>query len=164
MQNLPEANTPLVLADGTKIDPSTGRPVKVASSFVEVPNGRRAQEIVARTRKRAVDLPEPPKTMNAVSVVLCYTMFGLAVQEVAIATGLTIEQVETIRKLEAYNELEAAIVDTVLESDSENVRAMLAQASHNAAHRITSLIDSDDETIQLAAAKDVLSRTGHTTR
>ena len=89
---LPSPDTPLVLADGTVIDPSTGQPLQVPSAFVEIPDAIRAQEIVGRTKRRVVDLPEPPKTMNAIGVVLMYTMYGLARQEIAIATSLTIEQ------------------------------------------------------------------------
>ncbi len=159
---LPSPDTPLVLADGTVIDPSTGEPLQVPSAFVEIPDAVRAQEIIGRTKRRVVDLPEPPKTMNAIGVVLMYTMYGLARQEIAIATNLTIEQIVNIRTLDAYRELEAEIVDNILSVDAENVKTLLAKASHNAASRITTLIASDDQGIALSASKDVLSRTGHT--
>lgn len=159
---LPSPSTPLVLADGTIIDPSTGAPLQVPSAFVEIPNAVHAQEIVGRTRRRVVDLPEPPKTMNAIGVVLMYTMYGLSRQEIAIATSLTVEQITNIRTLTAYRELESEIVENILCVDAENVKALLSKASHNAATRLTKLIDSTDETIQLSASKDVLSRTGHT--
>ncbi len=163
-EQLPSPTEPLVLADGTIIDPSTGREVQQASAYIEIPNAVRAQDIVGRTKRRVVDLPEPPKTMNAIGVVLMYTMYGLARQEIAIATNLTIEQIQNIRKLEAYRMLEAEIVDNILHVDSDNVKALLAKASHNAAQRLAGLVDSADETIQLSASKDVLSRTGHTAK
>ncbi len=159
---LPSPDTPLVLADGTVIDPSTGAPLQTPSAFVEIPNAVRAQEIIGRTKRRVVDLPEPPKTMNAIGVVLMYTMYGLARQEIAIATNLTIEQITNIRTLDAYRTLEAEIVDNILCVDAENVKALLAKASHNAASRITRLIDDDSPDIALSASKDVLNRTGHT--
>lgn len=158
---LPEAGAPLVLADGTRIDPSNGRPQAPPARFVEIPNGQRAQEIVGRTRRRVADLPEAPSTMNAVSVVLAYTMFGLSPQEIAIATNLSTQQIAIIRDTEAYSMLEREIVNNILDADAENVQAILAEASHNAARRVTGLLDSDDETIQLAASKEVLNRTGH---
>jgi len=161
---LPAPNEPLVLADGTTIDPSTGGPVQQASTFVEIPNAQRAQDIVGRTRRRVVDLPEPPKTMNAIGVVLMYTMYGLARQEIAIATGLTIEQITNIRTLEAYRTLESEIVDNVLVADAANVKALLAKASHRAAERIAGLVDSPSPDIQLNAAKDILNRTGHSAK
>ncbi len=157
---LPSPGTPLVLADGTIIDPSTGTPSP--SAFVEIPNAVRAQEIIGRTKRRVVDLPEPPKTMNAIGVVLMYTMYGLARQEIAIATNLTIEQITNIRTLDAYRELEAEIVDNILSVDAQNVKALLAKASHSAASRITTLINDDSPDIALSASKDVLNRTGHT--
>jgi len=161
-QQLPSADTPLVLADGSTIDPTTGAPPSEISTFVEIPNGTRAQEIVGRVKRRIVDLPEPPRTMNAVGVVLMYTMYGLATQDIAIATNLTIEQIINIRTLDAYNMLKTEIVDSILTVDSENVKAILATASHNAARRVTSLMDNSDPSIQLGAAKDILNRTGHT--
>lgn len=161
-QQLPSADAPLVLADGTTIDPTTGTTKNEVSTYVEIPNGTHAQEIVGRTRRRIVDLPEPPRTMNAVGVVLMYTMYGLATQDIAIATNLTVEQIENIRVLDAYRALEAEIVDNILTVDSEHVKAILATASHNAARRVANLMDSPHEDIALSAAKDVLNRTGHT--
>lgn len=163
-QQLPSVGEPLVLADGTKIDPSTGMPVQDRPMYVEIPNARRAQEIVGKTRRRMADLPEPPKTMNAISVVLAYTMYGMSAQEIAIGTGLTAQQVANIRQTDAYKELEEEIVGNILDADAENVRSILAEASHSAARRVTSLLDSDDESIQLAASRDVLNRTGHASK
>lgn len=167
-ETLAQAHAPLVLADGTVINPSTGRPEKEErrrrEHFVEVPNAREAQAIISQTRRRVADLPEPPKTMNAISVVLTYTLFGLSPQEVAVATTLTAEQVVNIQGLDAYKQMEAAIVQTVLEADAGDVQNILSNGARNAARRVIDLIDSEDDNISLAASKDVLSRTGHSSR
>ena len=53
-------------------------------------------------------------------------------------------------------------MDNILTVDSEHVKAILATASHNAARRLSDLMQNEDPTIQLGAAKDILNRTGHT--
>ena len=53
----------------------TGRP-SVKSQMVEVPTAQEAVRIVTAARRKLSELPEVPRTMNAISVVLSYTLFG----------------------------------------------------------------------------------------
>lgn len=150
----------LRLADGSVVLPS-GKVVKHNKQMVEVPSNTDAQRIVTATRRRLSDLPSVPRTMNAVSVVLCYTLFGLGDDEIAIATGMTVEQVGRIKMLEAYGSMQQTITDQIAQSDGSSVRNLLANHARTAAAKLVNLVENGDDSIALAAAKDVLDRGGH---
>lgn len=132
-----------------------------ANAFTEIPNARRAQEQIARVRMTLAELPLPTKAMNAVSVVLMYTLVGISKAEIATATGMSLEQVERIQSGDAYQKMHSSIVESILDEDSDDVRTLLAAHSKAAARRVVSLVQSGDEVVALAAAKDTLDRSGH---
>lgn len=160
---LPGENEPLVLADGTKIDPATGRVLKdkPKRTFTEVPTHREAQRQVTAVRRRLEELPAPPKQMNAISVVLSYSMYGLSDEDIALATGLTKQQVGTLKMSDAFTKMRDAVIEGMIESDKDDVRALISAHAKNAASRVVELLDSEDEKIALKAAADLLDRGGH---
>lgn len=162
MSDLPQPNEPLVLTNGIRIDPTNGKVVRATAPRVtNIPSPQEAQRIVARTRRKLADLPAPPRTSNALSVVLTYTLAGLNDEDIAIACSLTVEQVTTMRASQAYQALEKAVVDSVLSADLEDIRGFLQQNARTAAQRVTELINSEDDQISLTASKDILDRTGN---
>jgi hypothetical protein len=158
---LAEPNSPLVLADGTKIDPSTGNVVRERRDFYEVPSNTQAQKIVARVNRSIVDLPAPPEKMNYISLVIMYKLMGLNDKDVALATKTTLEQVENVQTLSIYDDCLAQIRDAVVQHEGESVKARFAQRSRHAAERVFDLLQSEDEKVALLASKDVLDRAGH---
>lgn len=161
---LPLPDEPLVLADGTQIDGKTGKVIKptiARPTLVEVPNNTRAQHIVSRVRRRLADLPAPPSTMNAVSVLLMYTLMGVPDADIASVMEIPIDRIKRIRNTDVYREVQRAAVSTILEQDSEDIRTRIAQNARTAVDKIADLLRSDDESVQLSAAKDVLDRAGH---
>lgn len=153
---------PLVLADGTKINPATGEVIKEKkySTMVEIPSGTKAQEIVAKARRAVAELPLPPKQMNVVSVVLFYSMWGLADGDIAIALGISTKQVKNIKELPEYQTIAEDIKKSVLEYEANDVRAFLQQRAKAAAAKIVDTLD-EDGALGFAAAKDILDRTGN---
>lgn len=158
---LVDPQQPLILADGTKIDPATGCVLKDTKRYTEVPNQQQAQRIVMETRRKLSDLPDVPRNMNTISVVLSYSLFGLSPDEIAIATGLTEQQVGIIRMSPAFAEMQEAVVQSIMDNDAEDIRRLFRVNAKNAAHKMATLMDSSSETIQFAAAKDSLDRDGH---
>lgn len=153
---------PLVLADGTKIDPTTGKRVQ-EKKMVQVPSAREAQEIVLRAQRKASDLPAPPAQMAPVALVAFYTLYGLADKEIAIACDgkITVDQIKTIRSLDAYKDFMSQAKDNLLASEGDAVRNLIQQKSLAAANKIADLVDSENDVLSFKASQDVLDRAGH---
>lgn len=157
--SLASPDEPLVLADGTKVFPThVEAPQKV--KLVEVPTNRQAIDLVVGTRRKLNELPELPRTLNAISVVLSYSLFGLDDDEIALACGITVPQLERIREQPTYKKMYEGIIETILEAETNEVRSIFVQHSRKAATRIVQAIDDEGGTGMLAAAQ-VLDRSGH---
>lgn len=163
--SLADANEPLVLANGMKINPLTGRVIvgersTAPEGFVEVPSASEAIKKITRVRKQLSDLPAPPKQMNAISVIAMYTMLGLSDDDISVATDIPVEQIGRIKMMEAYVTVVDTVVGSVLEHDTDDVRQILQQGAKKAARNLVSFVD-DPGALGLAAVNSVLDRTGH---
>ncbi len=156
-------NQPLRLADGRVVYPegeiSTG-PGPI-SGGVEVPSGPEAQRIVTAARRKLSELPEVPQTMNAVSVILSYTLFGLDDEEIAIATKLTTGQIGRIKQGDAYTQMHDAVVRSVLDSETNVVRELFVKKAKQAAEVVVRAMEEGTRADRMAAARDILDRSGH---
>ncbi len=154
---LANPNDTVVVNGETLTDP-------VGGAYVEVPTARDAQRQVVATRRRLMDLPDVPERMNTLSVVLTYELFGLFPNDIALATGLTLEQVAHIQMLDAYMDMRTTVVDGIVAKDAETVRDTFMQKAQRSAERIVELAESARPDIALAASKEVLDRGGHTVK
>ena len=160
---LPRRDAPLRLADGRLVYPD-GRVDHVdgpVDGLVEVPTHAEAQRIVTAARRKLSELPEVPRTMNAVSVVLAYSLFGLDDEEIAIATGLSVEQIGRIKVGDPYTQMHDAVVRTVLDSETNVVRELFVKNARAAAQVVVRAMEEGTRSDRMAAAKDVLDRSGH---
>jgi len=157
--SMPRMNEPLRLADGSIIYPDGQAPAE--NIRVEVPTPDDAVRIVVAARRKLSELPEVPKTMNAVSVILSYTLFGLDVEEIAIATSLTIDQIARIKKGDAYQQMHDTIVRSVLDSETNVVRDLFVKQARNAAGVMVRAMEEGTRADRISAAKDILDRSGH---
>lgn len=161
---LADASEPLILADGTKIDPSTGKVMKERKpSFVEIPNASQAIAIVAKTKRNVAELPLPPQKMNAVSLVLFYSMWGLADNDIAITCNISRDQVNNIKKLPEYLAMSQDIQQSILQHETNEVRDIFQKHARGAAEKIVDIaINADEDSVLgFKAAQDVLDRAGH---
>lgn len=155
---------PLRLADGSLVYPN-GRVVPPGGQepepkIVAVPTHDEARQLVVSTRRKLSDLPDVPRTMNPISVVLSYTLFGLDNEEIALATNLRVSQVATIKMSDAYRSMHDTVVATVLGAESDDIRTLFTQHARSAAHEMASMLKSPAAAIRMAAAKDILDRGG----
>lgn len=150
----------LTLADGTVINTQTGRPQGLPGLTV-VPTNAEAVEEVTRVRRRLTDLPEPPKTMNVVSVVAAYYMFGLEDFEIAHAINCTTKQVENIKMTAAFDDMIDAMRQNLVDGQADDVRSMLANHARTAAHTMIQELSSANGQNRIVAAKDIMDRAGH---
>jgi hypothetical protein len=148
--------------DGTVIH-KDGRVERMRPVALEVPSASDAQRQLARTRRTISDLPAPPKEMNAVSVVLFYTLFGMDDTQIALATDLTEKQIKVIKDGEAFGKMYATISEEIQAQDSDEVRRLFAAGARSSA--MLMLETANDPSIRrdlrMVAAKDVLDRAGH---
>lgn len=160
--SLANGTEPLVLADGTRIDPATGKVIKdrQPSRYVEVPAATDAVRQITAVRKSIRDLPAPPKQMNAISVVVMYHMFGLSEEDIAIASGMTVDQVGRIKMLDAFNSMLNTVSENLANQETDDVRSILQRHAKNAVNRVIETLD-EDGVLGFKAAQDILDRAGH---
>ena len=155
---------PLILADGTKIDPTTGKAIKEKKErqgFTIIPSASEAQAIVAKTRRSIADLPMPSNQMNALSLVLFYKMYGLSNNDVAVTVGISLEQVKNIQALDQYKNLFGDIQKSILEHEADDIREFFKQNAKGAALKIVAIADEDEGVLGFKASQDILDRAGH---
>ena len=159
---LPSPGAPLKLADGRLVYPNGDIVDPNAPKLIEVPSHQEARNLIVAARKKIADLPDVPKQMNAISAVLSYTLFGLDNTEIALATGLTENQVGTIKMQEAYASMHSAVVEGILAAETNSVRELFQQHSRAAANSMLSVLQtSKSEMTRVIVAKDFLDRAGH---
>jgi hypothetical protein len=161
--SLPPANEPLRLADGRLVYPggrADGEQIPTPT-FVEVPTHREAQKLITAARRKVADLPEVPRTMNAVGAILSYSLFGLDDEEIAIATGLSVEQIGRIKVGDPYSQMYDGVVRTILDSETSVVRELLAKNARNAAAVMVDALQAGSRSDRMSAARDILDRSGH---
>lgn len=128
--------------------------------FISVPKNSEAQQTIINTKKKLADLPAPPQEMNTISVVASYTLLGIDDKEIAIATGLTTNQIDNIKVNKAYEEFIEHIIESLKENDLDTVRGLISSNSLRSAERIGELIESRNEAIALKASEANLDRDG----
>lgn len=152
---LAESGESLITADG-KVAPVTIHRARV----IEVPSNSQAVAIIEGTRRKLNELPITPKALNPVACICMYTLYGLDIQEISVATGLSIDQINNIRMTNEYSIMQRAVVDTVMEANTGELKDYIKKGAKKAAERMDTLIDSPFADIALRASKDVLDRAG----
>ena len=156
---LPVGTEPLVLADGTQIDPISGGVVQ-EETFVEVPNTAEIKREITASRKRIADLPVPPQQMNTLSVIISYSIFGINDEDISNVLSIPLAQLAAIKTSDVYKDLQSSLLANIIESDQSDVRGLFVQESRRAADKVFDLMESESEATRMVAAKDVLDRAG----
>ena len=159
---LPIGTEPLVLADGTKINPLDGKILK-DDILVEVPNTREIQRDIVAARKRIADLPLPTEQMNTLSLVMAYSVFGLSDKDIGNVLSLSQEQIHNIKMNNVYNELQQNLVQSIIHSDTTEVRDLFVLNSKTSAQLFVDTVNDSEMGIgtRLSAANNILDRAGH---
>lgn len=148
---LPDGDEPL--GDAQPLTP-------MGRTMVEVPSNGQAVRIIEGARRRLSELPLTPKHLNPIACICLYTMYGIDSLEISLATGLTIEQINAIRMSNEYAMMQRAVVDSVMETDTGEVKDFVKKSATRAARRVTAMVDHANPDIALRASKDVLDRAG----
>lgn len=158
----------LTLVDGTKINTADGSVIKqqddVPEGYEVVPSGQEAIRELTAVRRNIEDLPAPTESMNPISAVLSYHLFGLRDIDIAHVSGLTLSQVEAIRESDAFKGMLEKVVEAIYAHDQDDIRGMFKQNARIAASKLSELMNSESESIKLNAANAVLDRSGNTVK
>lgn len=162
----------LVLADGSRIDKTTGLPW-VEPTFADDARSAEPDAVAGtataddttgapiRTNRASVDLPGPVQQINCIALILVYELWGLVEHEMATVTGLEANEVSRLRSLDAYKTMYNEIVAGVDRREVDNVRHLFVRDAMAARRKLKKLVDSRDEKVALGAVKDMLDRGGH---
>lgn len=113
------------------------------------------------TRRHLKDIPDSIRNSNACALVCAYKLFGLDDYETCQALNITDEQLERIRESETYVFIHTAIVRSVLDAETDNVRDVFRQHAKSAANVLVDTLYNGTRGERTSAAKDFLDRSGH---
>jgi hypothetical protein len=164
----------LVLADGTKINKSTGGVVgEVAEKPELLDEGSPElaseevdkEEIVAIKERIPVnrylnDLPGDVGSTRAIAVIAGLTLFGLSDREMSYICNTDVDKIGAIKKSQRYEDFSSGIIDNVMRAQGDNVRAMFVNNAKNAAENIIAGLKSKIPEVRQMASKEVLDRGG----
>lgn len=162
----------LRLQDGTLIDPLTREPMNVITKEV---NNKEDEEDIPPTyevdpsslnlkaleRRSIMDLKLSPSHMAVINNVLVFTVWGMPDDEIATVCNCDVFDIEKIRQLDEYSQMQGALTEGMFAAIANDVQGRLTLASLTAADRIVQGLNSKSGDIRMAAAKDILDRSGH---
>jgi hypothetical protein len=154
----------ITLADGTQVY-KNGKIVPVVTDVVEEETEETSTtlnpaKLVIPVQKKLRDLPENTRTMNGISAVLCYSLFGLSDDDIAEAIGTTVERIENIKKFPSYTLMRTDIITNVINAEQGDVRELFVKHSRKAVGVVVEAMDAKRTTDRLKAAGDILDRSG----
>ena len=181
MSELPNCATPLLLADGRVVLPSgmvipavAKTPVSVAPSVappdVEEPAPepqlpqlieRPLPSLASVPMRKIGDLPDVPRVINAINVVIGYSLFGMPDIDICTATGMRQEQLDKLRSGDTYDSMRNTIVRSVLDAEAQSIRDLFLQNARAATGVLVDSMSNGSRGDRIAAARDLLDRAGH---
>ncbi len=138
-------------------------PVDPDGNLVAVLTDSEAADKLNRVYRSLDELPDIPRSVNPVNVVLCYEMFGLDDFNISVAVSLPIDTVIRIRNSDVYTQMKEAVVKGLIENARTAVQGVLSTHALGAAEQLaTEMRDAGRATDRITAASQVLDRSGHT--
>ena len=149
----------LPLANGLVIDTRTGQAIVPSTSpdaGIHQQTARTkqtAEQTVVRGRDRnnrvvrrgLIDLPADSKAVTTAGVVWLYFNLGINDAEIAEATGLKLSQVDMIKGLQLFHQLDTLVKDNMAAMEADDVQKRIDRMSGKALDKLEDLVD-DEET------------------
>lgn len=148
----------LPLANGLVIDTRTGQailPSTSPESVIQQQTAKYKQTQTAATvrgrdrsnrvvRRGLVDLPADSKAVTTAGVVWLYFTLGINDAEIADATGLKLSQVDMIKGLQLFTQLDQLVKDNIAAMTSDNVQKRIDALAAGALDKLEDLVDDED--------------------
>lgn len=164
----------LRLANGIIIDTETGQAITPAPSpdAVSLPktdNARKNVRELGRDKSNRNirvglhELPADTKACTTAGIVYFYHMMGLSDLDIATATGLKLSQVEMVKGLDLFTQIDARIRENITKLDFDSMRSRISEAAKKSMNVMEDALDDDelDMKTKIKVAKDMLDRDGH---
>lgn len=159
---------PFTLPDGTTIHPGSGEKGNANTITRKIDPIEESDEELAEDvfegglsfKRNLADLPAPQSRLNPLMLVLAYHMWGLDSTAIAMFLDLQEEQVEAVMCDDMFVAMRKDILEAIRYAEIGNIHGYLAQKSLRAARTVVKHMNSKDGDRSLAAAKDILDRSG----
>jgi hypothetical protein len=160
----------LPLANGLIIDTRTGQAIVPSTSPDAVIQQQAArtkqttEQTVVRGRDRnnrpvrrsVIDLPADTKAVTTAGVVWLYFTLGINDAEIAEATGLKLSQVDMIKGLQLFGQLDALVKENLAALQADDVQKRIDHMSGKALDRLEDIIE-DEETKPATKARVLMN-------
>jgi hypothetical protein len=159
---------PFKLPDGTLVYPHDNPGEKVVTPQ-EVEMNKELEDVfsavddgnfTASYVRSLADITLEPKQMTTVITILAYTMWGLPSHAVARVLGTTIENIDHIKSTDGYTRVQQELLEGIRYSEQATVHGYLTQKARSAATVMAANLKNRSPDVSMAAAKDILDRTG----
>ena len=148
----------LPLANGLVIDTTTGQAMLPSTSpeaVIQQQTTKHRQSPQAATirgrdrsnrvvRRGLIDLPADSKAVTTAGVVWLYFILGINDAEIAEATGLKISQVDMIKGLQLFGQLDQLIKDNITALQHHDVQKRIDSLSSDALTKLEELVEDED--------------------
>lgn len=160
----------LPLANGLVIDTNTGQailPTTSPDAVIQQQTTRHRQTTQAATirgrdrnnravRRGLIDLPADSKAVTTCGVVWLYFTLGINDAEIAEATGLKLSQVDMIKGLQLFTQLDTLVKDNIAALHANNVQKRIDAMSASALDKLEDLVE-DEETRPATKARVLMN-------
>lgn len=160
----------LPLANGLLIDAKTGQailPNTSPDSVIQQQTSRHKQTKEAATvrgrdrnnraiRRGLIDLPADSKAVTTAGVVWLYYTLGINDAEIAEATGLKLSQVDMIKGLQLFSQLDLLLKDNIAALTADNVQKRIDAMSSKALDGLEDILE-DEETMPATRARVLMN-------
>jgi len=148
----------LPLANGLVIDTTTGQamlPNTSPEAVIQQQTTKHRQSAQAATtrgrdrsnravRRGLIDLPADSKAVTTAGVVWLYFTLGINDAEIAEATGLKLSQVDMIKGLQLFTQLDQLVKDNLHAMQADNVQKRIDAMSASALDTLEDLVGHED--------------------
>lgn len=152
-----ETGSKLVSKDELQEREAHAELTKQLNELLDDPINNEYSELYRRTLADVnVDFP----LMNVTMLVMTYTLWGLDSYAISRVLNVPEHQVEAVKQSDLYSQVQKEVVEAIKYAEAATVHGYLSSKSHLAARVVASTLTSKDGDLRLAAAKDLLDRTG----
>lgn len=157
---LPDAN-----ASGSKVVTKSQQQEDEARAQVEQELGNLLNDPVNNEfselyKRTLADIEVDYGRMNVTMLVLTYTLWGLDSYAISRVLNVSTDQVDALKETDLYMRTQQQVVEAIRYAEAATVHGYLAAKSHAAARVVAASLTNPSGDLRLAAAKDILDRSG----